>query len=434
MLTSLILKTLGSFFTLLLAAIFFGNAILLYLSIVPLLVAVLAVAFDPPSDVKLERKVDKLSAWVDGTVDMSVKITATKGLGIITVADTLPEHFELVEGSNFRVFWKGFGKLSEEMHYRVKCTKRGVYAVGPAKCECRHVSSFMQTKMSVGEGTVELVVRQKPLGIRRLRDPRVVSRIPMPLGSTSKIGMMTTDFKEIREYTMGDSYRHINWKATARSAGPVGNLPLVNEFEREGKKVVWVFLDGSSSMSMGTNVENVFEYALQAVQGLSQFYLARNCHIGLYVFDNEGMCLYPDTGRRQEYRILKTTLGLDVSETRESLAKAVKKCRGHLVGTNPFSIIITKVGSRNLPELLDGIKELKKYSKAAGKMPQILVLHVSGFGIAAKGYLENSSAVLLDLRNQAALRALRRSGVFVTSWDPTSQSLAGLMALGVKRR
>lgn len=434
MLTSLILKTTSIFFTLLLAAILFGNVILLYLSIVPLLVTVFAVAFDTPGNVRLERKVNKLSAWVNSTIDMSVKITATKGFGIITVADTLPEHFELVEGNNFRVFWKGFGKLSEELHYKVKCTKRGVYTIGPAKCECRHISSFKQTQMSLSEDSTELIVRQKPLSIRRLRDPRVVSRIPMPLGSTSKMGMMTTDFKEIREYTSGDSYRHINWKATARSANPIRNMPLVNEFEREGKKIVWVFLDGSASMAIGTNVENIFEYALQAVLGLSQFYLARNCHIGLYVYNDGGKCLFPDTGRRQEYKLYKTTLGLDVSTTREPLVKAVKKCRGHLVGTNPFSIIIANVRKDNLQELLDGVTELKKYSKTIGKEPQVLVLHVNGYSIAAKDYFENAGAVMLDLRNQATIRALRHAGVFVTSWDPKSQSLASLMMLGVKRR
>jgi uncharacterized protein (DUF58 family) len=434
LLASSILKTVGSFFTLLLAAIFFGNVILLYLSIVPLVVAAFALAIDMPSNVKLEREVGKLSAWVNGTVDVSVKITATKGVGIITVADSLPEYFELVEGSNFRVFWKGIGKLSEELRYKVKCTKRGVYAIGPARCECRHIASFKQTEISVGEDSAELVVRQKPLNIRRLRDPRVVSRIPMPFGSMSKMGMMTTDFKEIREYSPGDSYRHINWKATARSANPVRNLPLVNEFEREGKKVVWVFLDGSASMATGTNVENVFEYALQAVQGLSQFYLARNCHIGLYVYNNEGRCLFPDTGRRQEYKIYKTTLGLDVSLTKEPLIKAVKKCRGHLVGTNPFSIIIANVRKENLQELSEGVKELKKYSKTIGKEPQILVIHVSGYSIAAKDYFENAGAVMLEMRNQATIRALRRAGVYVTSWDPKSQSLANLMMLGVRKR
>lgn len=434
LLASFILKTIGSFFTLFLSAMLFGNAILLYMSIVPLLVAVFALVFDTPDDVKLVRKEDKLSAWVNGTAEVSVKVTADKGVGIVTVTDPLPEHFELVEGNNFRVFWKGFGKLSEELHYHVKCTKRGIYRVGPTKYECRHISSFKQTEISVGEDSTELIVRQKPLNIRRLRDPRVVSRIPMPLGSVSKLGMMTTDFKEIRDYSPGDSYRHVNWKATARSSSPSRRSPLVNEFEREGKKVVWIFLDSSASMAIGTNIENAFEYAVQAVLGMSQFYLARNCHVGLYVYNDGGKSLLPDTGRRQEYRIYRTTLGLEVSATSEPLKKAVAKCRGHLTGTNPFSIIIANVRKENLQELLEGVKELKKYSKGIRKEPQILVLHVNGYSVAAKGYCENAGAVLLDLRNHAAIRALRRAGAFVTPWNPKRQSLASLMVLGVKRR
>jgi uncharacterized protein (DUF58 family) len=250
----------------------------------------------------------------------------------------------------------------------------------------------------------------------------------------SKLGMMTTDFKEIREYSPGDSYRHVNWKATARSSSPMRNWPLVNEFEREGKKVVWVFLDSSASMAIGTNIENAFEYAVQAVLGLSQFYLARNCHVGLYVYNDAGKTLLPDTGRRQEYNIYRTTLALDVSATDEPLKKAVAKCRGHLIGSNPFSIIIANIRKENLQELLEGIKELKRYSKGIGKEPQILVLHVNGYSIAAKGFYEDAGAVMLDLRNQAAIRALRRAGVFVTPWNPKRQSLASLMVLGVKRR
>jgi uncharacterized protein (DUF58 family) len=434
LLTSFTLKVLGSFFTLFLAAMLFGNTILLYVSIVPLLVAVFALIFDTPGSVNVVRKEDKLSAWVNGTVEISVKITADKGVGIITATDPLPEHFEIVEGNNFRVLWKGFGKLSEELHYRVRCTKRGIYRVGPTKYECRHISSLRQTEISVGQETTELIVRQKPLNIRRLRDPKVVSRIPMPLGSTSKLGMMTTDFKEIREYCYGDSYRHINWKATARASSPMRNWPLVNEFEREGKKVAWIFLDGSASMATGTNIENAFEYAVQAVLGLSQFYLARNCHVGLYVYNDEGEMLLPDTGRRQEYKIYRTTLGLEVSTTKEPLKKAVSKCRGHLTGANPFSIIITDVQKENLQELLEGIKELKKYSKSLGRQPQILVLHVNGYSVAARGYYENAGVAMLDLRNQAALRALRRAGVFVTPWNPKRESLASLMVLGVQRR
>jgi len=450
MLTSLVLKLVGGFFTFLLASMFFGNALLLYFSFVPLLIAVFALVFDKPNGLTVERKEkeSRVSTWVNKNVEMSGTVQVEKGVGIVTVEDPLPEHFELVEGDNFRVFWKGFRSLSDTFQYSIKCTKRGVYRIGPSNYECRHFSGFKQTKVNSYANDVELVVTPKPLNIRRMRDPRIFSRIPVPLGSITKLGMMTTDFREIRKYSPSDPYRYINWKATARLTGRIHPWPLVNEFDREGKKVVWIFLDASSSMAIGTNVENAFEYAVQTVLGLTQFYLARNCHIGLYVYNDGGKFLPPDTGRRQEYKIAKEILGLEVSSNTckekterpklekisEPLKKAVKKCRGHLLGTNPYSIIITMVRKENLQELIDGVKELQKYSKKTSKQPQILVIHVMGYSIAAKGFYDNVGAVLLEMRNQPAIKALRRVGAFVIPWNPTRRSLTSLMILGVKKK
>jgi len=41
--------------------------------------------------------------------------------------------------------------------------------------------------------------------------------------------------------------------------------PVVNEFEKEGKKSVWIFLDTSKIMSFGSNIKNVKEYSVEAV-------------------------------------------------------------------------------------------------------------------------------------------------------------------------
>jgi uncharacterized protein (DUF58 family) len=434
LLTSAVTKSLGIFFVVFFAAMFLGNVILLYVSIVPFLVVFFSLMFDTPGDIKLERKETKFTAWVDGNLDVSVKVTADKGVGLISLADTLPEHFELLDGSNFRVFWKDPKLVSEELNYRAKCTKRGIYKIGPCSCECRHVLGFQQTGIYVDKETPELVVRHKPLNIKRLRDPKLFSRIPMPLGSMSKLGMMTNDFKEIREYVSGDSYRHVNWKATARASSPMRDTLLVNEFEKEGKKVVWIFLDSSTKMATGTKIENAFEYALQAVQSFSQFYLARNCHVGLCVYNGPEKTVIPDLGRRQEYKIYRTTLGLEVSNTKDPLKRAVTKCRGHLVGGNPFSIIISNVRRENLRELLDGTRELRKYSRSIGRQPQILILHLDGYSIAAEGFNEEAGAAMLNLANQSSFRALRRAGLYVASWNPKRQSLASLMVLGMKRR
>jgi len=428
------MKSLGIFFIVFFAAMFLGNVILLYVSIVPLLVVVFSLIFETPGNVKVERRESKLSAWVNGVLDVSVKVTADKGVGLISIADFLPEHFDLSEGNNFRVFWKGSEQLSEELRYSAKCTMRGIYKIGPCSCECRHVLGFKQTEIYVDKETLELVVRHKPLNIKRLRDPKLFSRIPLPLGSMSKLGMMTNDFKEIREYVSGDSYRHVNWKATARSSSPMRDVLLVNEFEKEGKRVVWIFLDSSSKMATGTKIENSFEYALQAVLSFSQFYLARNCHVGLCVYNGPEKTLIPDLGRRQEYKIYRSTLGLEVSNMKVPLKRAVAKCRGHLIGGNPFSIVISNVRRENLRELLDGTKELSKYSRSIGRAPQILILHLDGYSIAAEGFNEEAGATMLNLANQSSIRALRHAGLYVASWNPKRQSLASLMVLGMKRR
>ncbi|MBS7252334.1 MAG: hypothetical protein KIH08_17360, partial [Candidatus Freyarchaeota archaeon] len=198
------------------------------------------------------------------------------------------------------------------------------------------------------------------------------------------------------------------------------------------KKVVWIFLDGSSSMAIGTSVENAFEYAVQAVSSLAQFYLARNCYVGFCVY-NSGRLLLPDVGRKQEYRITKEILDLDVSTTNEPLKKAVKKCRGYLLGMNPYSIIITIVRKENLKELVDGIKELRKYTVGYISSP-IIILHIMGHSIVAQDFYEYVGAKLLEMKNQPAIRALRRAGAFVIPWDPRRQSLTTLMFLGMKGR
>ena len=119
------------------------------------------------------------------------------------------------------------------------------------------------------------------------------------------MGIITTDFREIRDYLPGDPYRSINWKATARRAVQYrDSFPKVNEFEREGKKIVWIFLDKSAEMSLGPMIKNPFEYAIQAAACLARFYLERDCKVGLCIYSARGAekIVFPDVGGRQYYK------------------------------------------------------------------------------------------------------------------------------------
>jgi uncharacterized protein (DUF58 family) len=233
---------------------------------------------------------------------------------------------------------------------------------------------------------LEIVVRPRPSSLHRLRDPRVTSRIPMPLGALQPIGVTTTDFKEIREYRDEDQFRHINWKATAKREDTLNSIPFVNDFEKEGRKTVWLFLDAREWMRTGSTIENAFEYAIQATLGISQFYLARNCGVGISFYNYRDEIL-PDSGRRQSFRIARQLITVETVAARcgidreVALAEAVESIRGHLRGTSPFFIVITMIGKDNIADLVGGIRAVWKYSPR-GVRPQIMVLHVRGYELA----------------------------------------------------
>ena len=90
-------------------------------------------------------------------------------------------------------------------------------------------------------------------------------------------GASTDEFKEIRQYQPGDSFKRINWKASARMA-TLGNLPLVNELEPETRRAVWIFLDVANHMDVGVPLANPLESTVEAAGTLAQYYLSRGSH------------------------------------------------------------------------------------------------------------------------------------------------------------
>lgn len=418
-----------------------GNLILIYSSLIPLFILIFALSVNQPHSITIKRLEKEMAAYVDNDLTLSFNIDISDGLGFITVADTLPQYFKLVDGSNFRVLWKGLRKKSQLFSYKVKCTRRGVYSLGPIKWETRHPLLLKQSMIGTIEEPLKLIVKHKPFSVRRMRSVRTLSKIPLPLGSSAKMGITTTDFREIRDYLPGDSYRSINWKVTARQLPRREASPLkVNEFEREGKKVVWIFLDKTVEMALGPIVKTPFEYAVQAATGIARFYLERDCRVGLCIYGSKGAerIIFPEVGGRQYYKVLRGLIGAEVELedklfTVSPLKDAIRKCRGHLVGNKPLTIIVTTITPKNFRLIIEGIKEIEKYiTQVRYRSRQIIVVNLIGYHIAARDYFEETAANILELRNQQIIREVRKAGASVITWNPLRQSLAELLLAGLR--
>ncbi len=423
----------GAALTLLVAGIALGNAIIIYLSLVPFFFVFFSLAYRRTGSVTVTRGESVFSASTSEVVRVSITADLGRGSGIVTVADRLPEHFVLNDGNNFHVFWSDGKSQPVTLSYAVRCTRRGAYDIGPAHVE-RFYSSWMgRTPTEAGE-TASLTVKPARPHLKNMKDPRLKSSLPLPLGASCKLGMRTTDFREIRSYSYGDSYRAINWKATARLSTAVNAKPFVNEYEKEGKKTVIIFIDAGAWMRLGSTVDNVFEYALQAASGISSFYLERDVRVGVYVY-NYGQFILPDTGRQQASRILRSLIDVEIVDGVEGdgLKRAVKRCSGHLAGANPMFIVITMIGNKNARDLIEGVRLMHRYSYNA-RRPQAFVLHVAGYGLAASDLYEKAGVILMEASNMPYLRAVRKAGALVIPWNPMTKSLSRVMAVGFRRQ
>jgi uncharacterized protein (DUF58 family) len=433
----------GAFLILLLAGLALGNAALVYISLVPFLFLVFSLSRPGPEAVVVTRTGDVATVLTNQAVSVSVDLTSAGGPGIVTVADSLPEHFQLTEGNNFHVYWQDGRNLPVQLSYAVRCTRRGIYDLGPAHVECFQSSWLSHRAFDSTENASRLIVRPQSASISKIRDPRLRSSMPMPYGAVYKLGVRTTDFMQIREYCHGDPYSSINWKATARLSGGASAKPLVNEFEKEGKKTVMIFIDAGAQMKLGSTVDNVFEHAIEAAAGIASFYLDRGLRVGVYAY-NYGEYILPDTGRKQASLISRSLIDIQMDDTPAGdtnrsedndncLREAVIECSGHLSGSNPLFFVITMVDKNNTKDVIDGIRSMHRYSFNP-RMPQVIVLDILGYGLAATGDCEKAAATLLELDDKPCVRLVRKVGALVVPFNPVTQNVSQVMMASFGRR
>ena len=472
-LTRDVLELITSSFAFLIFGMFLGNLILIVLGLFPIVFLAISLLLDQPDEVEIRRGGEDLKVWVDGQVGDTLAVSVRRGVGLVTVSDRLPKSFRLDEGSNFKVLWKGVRDAEASFSYRATCAKRGLHELDSVAWETRHPLQITQNRLGAYPAPRTFIVQPKPLFVRRIRGRKTMTRVPMPMEARIKFGVPTTDFLEIRDYTSGDSYRMINWKATARLLSASPRPFQVNEYEKEGKKVVWIFLDSASHMALGTTVKNTLEYAIQAALGLTHFYLSRECRVGLCIYDYDAYewegpfqrtrpaqdlepafasveqmeeaipaaeaeaapsgarpqlrkrIVLPDIGRRQQFKIMREMLSVDISYSDESLKEAIRICRGHIIGTRPLFIIITMIDAAKTRGLISGIRELHRYSgRLRQRRPSIVVFNILGYSVAAQREEEEMAAELLEFHNRPIYAALKRLGATVVTWNPRTQSFA----------
>jgi len=178
-----------------------GNTILLCLGLISLLFIYASLEIQPPTNLTHTPPPESIVTYVDDELELTHQVTVEKGIGLVTLGQTIPPHFSLIEGNNIQAYWIQRPNQTLTLRYRIKCTRRGVYQLTDLHYESRHPLQLRPTTQGTFTEKTELIVKPRSLTAKRIRQQKIFTRIPMPEESRVKLGVPTTNFKELREYT-----------------------------------------------------------------------------------------------------------------------------------------------------------------------------------------------------------------------------------------
>jgi uncharacterized protein (DUF58 family) len=109
-----------------------------------------------------------------------------------------------------------------------------------------------------------------------------------------------TEFSELRDYSLGDDLRLLDWKATARRG-----RPLIRLMEPERDQPLIILLDRGRLMTATVAGLKRFDWALNATLALAMAGLRRGDRVGVCIFDHEIQTwIAPQSGSSHLSRIM----------------------------------------------------------------------------------------------------------------------------------
>ena len=198
--------------------------------------------------------------------------------GKISVVDELPQQFQI---RDFKVSFSLKPNESRTFTYTLNPRQRGIFVFGKTHVFVGSLLGFINRRFSFGEN-VDVPVypsfvqmrKYELLALSNRMDPNGVKKVRKP--------GKHTEFDQVRDYTTGDDYRLINWKATAKLA-----RPMINQYQEELAKDVYSLIDLGRVMKQPFGQMTLLDYSINASLALSNIALLKHDKAGLITFSTK---------------------------------------------------------------------------------------------------------------------------------------------------
>ena len=234
---------------------------------------------------------------------------------LVQVGDLLEEQFYLENDSLLPALWVELVDHSDMPGYDAStvravgaqatyrwigsdlCKRRGEFRLGPWEAITRDPFGIFAAVQS--HGAVENVLVYPP----------IAQRLPfsLPRGATAGLAHIshrswepTVTIGGVRAYVPGDPRHHIHWPTTARRA-----QLFAKEFDQETGGDVWVVLDLSQDVQVGSDGRSTEEMGIVVAGSAAALMLDSRRAVGLAAYGPDKQLVTPGRGRAHLWKVLR---------------------------------------------------------------------------------------------------------------------------------
>ncbi len=277
----------------------FVLAQLAFIGIIALLIADIVLLYSKSTGLSGQRIVpEKFSNGDENEIGISLSNNYNFRASV-EIRDEYPVQFQL---RNQSYKYTLAPKSTNTFKYKLRPTERGEYHFGLMNCFLKSPLGFISKRIICSEAQM-VKVYPSFFELRKFEFSAISNRLTeIGIKKIRKIGQ-NTEFDQIRDYVLGDDYRLINWKASARK----GNL-MVNQYQDEKSQSVYMVIDKGRAMKMPFNGLTLMDYAINSCLVMANIAINKDDKAGLITFSDKMGSIIQASNRRKQMHVIMEAL------------------------------------------------------------------------------------------------------------------------------
>lgn len=333
----------------------------------------------------------------------------------LEVREGVPPEFELVDGHAWFEAW--FPRGESTIQHRIQPAVRGPYDLGPLEVRRKDLLGLRSHRMKLADAD-RIEVAPRAESVRRLPFDTKLPTIILGPHAVNRPGD-GSEFHSLREYQEGDSFRNVNWKASARNAQE--NDLFVNEREHMSRATLYLLLDARRISGAGPAMDTPLNRGARAVLSLFEAASKVRDRVHLIIY-GDGIHEISPGPRSRQLRKLEDLLATVPARGETGLREVVEEIGPEIRTGDPVFVVS---GLEDDPGAIEALREVRM----RGGRPGILGMPLKTKSEASPVSEPEPEAEKIKADQMDTLSQLRSAGVDVFEYQE-NLTLDGLFLVG----